>query len=485
MDPPWRRVWLFILFNLLSVGLNGQSVTFRTNNASLEQAFAWARYKALSFAHSGKDPVGPWYEAALPNRDAFCMRDVAHQSIGAEILGLGKHNENMYRKFAGNITPEKDYCSFWEINRLNKPASVDYENDKDFWYNLPANFDILYNAWRLYQWTGNRVYLDDPSLKNFYAVTLNQYVDHWDIGATEVATRNRSIHTEGAKRFGAKRGIPTYNEGGRGETRLGIDLTAAQIAACNAYGQMLSLGGQAKEAELIGEQEERERKFLEDFWWDPLRQQFRSIQYADRSFDYFMVGTNQSYLHYLLYFNVLEDSDGARRLTDLYRDNHKNLIVELKSYLPTHFYEHGYTTLANELIIELCSPSNPRRDYPEVSFTVIEHITRGLLGVEPDAAGGKVSTLSRLQSPDDWVDMSNIPVLGRRITVSHNGKVASSVTNQSNMPIGWQACFYGLYPVIYIDGRPKPSTQIRRDGQEVSFVTVAVPAGAHRTASIK
>jgi len=31
--------------------------------------------------------VGYWYEAALPGREAFCMRDVSHQSIGAETLG--------------------------------------------------------------------------------------------------------------------------------------------------------------------------------------------------------------------------------------------------------------------------------------------------------------------------------------------------------------------------------------------------------------
>ncbi|MFA6126609.1 MAG: hypothetical protein WC699_04845 [Bacteroidales bacterium] len=33
------------------------------------------------------DPVGPWYEAAEPGREAFCMRDVSHQSMGAHALG--------------------------------------------------------------------------------------------------------------------------------------------------------------------------------------------------------------------------------------------------------------------------------------------------------------------------------------------------------------------------------------------------------------
>jgi len=88
------------------------NLTFHCSDESLNQAFQWAKSKALSFAHDSSDPVGPWYEAALPNREAFCMRDVSHQALGAEILGLGKHNFNMFLKFAQNISEEKDYCSY-------------------------------------------------------------------------------------------------------------------------------------------------------------------------------------------------------------------------------------------------------------------------------------------------------------------------------------------------------------------------------------
>src|SRR5579884_1225197 len=50
-----------------------------TSDTKLEAAFAWARHQALAYAFDG-DPVGKWYEAALPGRQAFCMRDVSHQS---------------------------------------------------------------------------------------------------------------------------------------------------------------------------------------------------------------------------------------------------------------------------------------------------------------------------------------------------------------------------------------------------------------------
>ena len=82
----------------------GKELSFESSDKNLELAFRWGQKMALSYAHHGDDPVGCWYEAALPHRNAFCMRDAAHQSIGAEILGLSKHNYNMMSKFAANIS---------------------------------------------------------------------------------------------------------------------------------------------------------------------------------------------------------------------------------------------------------------------------------------------------------------------------------------------------------------------------------------------
>ena len=56
----------------------------------------------MNYAYDG-DPVGLWYEAALPGRRAFCMRDVSHQVAGAQALGLSSYTHNMLRHFAENI----------------------------------------------------------------------------------------------------------------------------------------------------------------------------------------------------------------------------------------------------------------------------------------------------------------------------------------------------------------------------------------------
>ena len=284
---------------------------FDSANEKLVQAFNWAKNKALSYAHDNSDPVGFWYEAALPNREAFCMRDVSHQAIGAELLGLSKHNYNMFLKFAQNISKEKDYCTYWEINRYNKPAPVDYENDKDFWYNLPSNFDITFSANRLYKWTGNMEYLESPDLKKFYELSLNEYIDHWDLSSEKIVGRNRSLHSNQnniISRFGNKRGIPTYNEGGRGETLIGIDMTASIISAYKAYSEMLMVRGEIAKSKKYNEKAEREQEFLDEFWWDNEKKEYRSILYEDESFDYFMVGSNQAFLHYLLYFEAISEN---------------------------------------------------------------------------------------------------------------------------------------------------------------------------------
>lgn len=460
-------------------------ISFNSSNKKLEQAFTWAKDKALSYAHDGTDPVGLWYEAALPNREAFCMRDVSHQAIGAELLGLGEHNFNMFLKFAQNISVELDYCSYWEINRYNVPAPVDYENGQDFWYNLPANFDVTYTAYRLYNWTGNKAYLKNRDFQNFYHLSMNEYVDHWDLGHAEVLTRNRKLHEEKGEnmRFKGKRGIPTYNEGGRGETILGIDMTASLIAAYNAYAVILRLNGDLDKSTLYKTKAEEEQKFLNDFWWDPEQNSFRSIWYEDGTFDNFMVDNNQAFLHYLLYFDALQNPDKVKAVANGYVENYDKLIVELKSYLPIIFYENGQTALANQMIIDLCAPENQRRDYPENSFTIIEHLTRGLMGIDTDAESNTFSTFSRLESQKDWGQMKNIPILSNKISITHEGNSKTMVTNQKGPSIQWTAKIPGRHEYLYVNNNKVKCMRTEKNGSVISYCRVTLATGEQSVVS--
>lgn len=460
---------------------------FDSSNQKLTEAFYWAKDKALSYAHDDSDPVGYWYEAALPDREAFCMRDVSHQAIGAEILGLGKHNYNMFLKFAQNINREKDYCTYWEINRYNKPAPVDYENDDDFWYNLPANFDVVQSAYRLYQWTGNEDYLKNRDLNAFYHLSLNEYVDHWDLEKDKILVRNRSMHlkdTPDNSRFGTNRGIPTYNEGGRGETRLGIDLPASMIAAYKAYAELLKLNGKLLESKTYTEKAQRAQEFLDSFWWDPEKREYRSIAYADGTYDYFWVGEQQAFLHYLFYFDAISDDAKIMKIVEDYEANFNRLIVELKSYLPIIFYENGKSKIADQMIIDLCSPENQRRDYPENSFTVIEHITRGLMGINVDAPSNTFSTVSRMADGAAWAEMKHIPLLSNQIGVKHFGRSKTTAINESGGSINWTAKIPGIHSYLYIDGRKTACKKVGTGRQPYSYLTLTLKEGDSATVSI-
>ncbi|MFY8037627.1 MAG: hypothetical protein ACOVMQ_10700 [Cyclobacteriaceae bacterium] len=483
LSAAWRTYSLSA-YLLICMYTHAQAqVTFESSNVRLDSAFAWAKMKALSFAHDGGDPVGYWYEAALPQREAFCMRDVSHQAIGAALLRLNQHNLNMFKKFAENISAEKDYCSYWEINRYNQPAPIDYENDSDFWYNLPANFDVVYNAWRLYQWTGDKNYLQHTAFQKFYALSMDNYVDHWHLGNDQVMQRTRQLHSSNAQRFGANRGIPTYNEGGRGETKLGIDLTAALIAAYRAYAEILKLNGEPEKATTYRNKANREKKFLNEFWWDKAKQEYRSVQYTDQSFDYFMVGKDQAFLHYLLYFDVIENPSYVSQLMEQYRKNYPQLIVELKSYLPILFYENGYSQLATQMIIDLCAPTNTRRDYPENSFTIIEHVTRGLMGVEADVTSNTVTTLSRVEA-GDWAELKMFPVFSNTVSVKHRGTNATTFTSESGGTLTWRAGMPGHHNYLFVNGVKQKCDSGIDHGRPYALIDVAVKPGETMQVSV-
>jgi len=454
--------------------ISGELV-FDSSHKELNKAFSWAKNKALSYAHDDSDPVGYWYQASKPDNEAFCIRDVSHQAIGAEILGLGKHNYNMFLKFAQNISKERDYCTYWEINKNNKPATVDYENDQDFWYHLPANFDLTYSAYRLYKWTGNKDYLDHPDLINFYELSLNEYLDHWQLGSDKALERNRALHSlqnPEKSRFGNKKGIPSYNEGGHGETKLGIDMTASLVAAYKAYSEMLSLRGKSNLSLKYEERAQKEQEFLDQFWYDTEKQEYRSVLYEDGSFDYFMVGQNLAFLHYLFYFDTIKDTSKIRNLVGKYEANFDKLMVESKSYLPIIFYENNRSAIANEMIIYLCSVQNARRAYPENTFTVIEHLTRGLMGIDIAANNNGFVSLSRLENDEEWAEMSNIPVRSNRIGIKHFGRTKTIAHNINGATIKWSAKIPGVHESLFVNGKETSCNTVTDGLQPYSYLTI-------------
>ncbi len=141
-----------------------------TSDAELNLSFQRAKQRALSCVYSG-DPVGEWY-ATRPDAgsNVFGMRNVAHQSAGASVLGLHRHTLNMLRCFARSVSRGRDWCGYWVVTKDGFAAPSSYTSDSDFGYCLPANFDILRACYRQFLWRGDPPIWSADFL-NFYDVT--------------------------------------------------------------------------------------------------------------------------------------------------------------------------------------------------------------------------------------------------------------------------------------------------------------------------
>ena len=63
-------------------------IEFASSDEKLVKGFRWAKSQALAYARKDGS-IGPWYEASLPGRNAFCMRDVSHRARERSSWGWG------------------------------------------------------------------------------------------------------------------------------------------------------------------------------------------------------------------------------------------------------------------------------------------------------------------------------------------------------------------------------------------------------------
>lgn len=454
------------------------NLALRSSDARLVQAFTWAKQQAMAYVFDD-DPVGPWYEAALPGRQAFCMRDVSHQAAGAQALGLSKYTHNMLHRFAENISESKDWCSYWEINRENLPAPVDYKSDTEFWYNLPANFDVLDTCYRMYLWTGDRTYLDDPVFLNFYARSIADYVARWDLGLDRVM--EREVEIKGPPYW---RGDPTYEEGNT-DVAVGIDLLAAQYAAYRAFAAIQAIRGDLKRFDTYEERAAGVKALVNTAWWDSAGSYFHAFLNKNHSFRG-RAGAD------LLYWDVAEDGPKVEGALQALRQSVKTEAedaVEGKSHYAEILYRYGVSEDAYSEAMDLTRRGRVRREYPEVSYSVIGAIANGLMGINvkpasklEDVAHGQrfeivVRTLPQLTARTRWAELRNVPVQNSIISVRHQGVRRTSLTNNGTTALTWEAAFPGSFETLIVNGRPLEAHSETEHSRRISWVRVPVCAG--------
>ncbi len=458
---------------LLTAAAAHPAINFTSNDSALNSTFEWARDMAMSYVHDGSDPVGLWYEAALPGRESFCIRDLSHQAIAGHLLGLAAHNRNMTGRIAANISDNRDWCSFWETDRLDRPTPCDYKNDKEFWYNLPANFDLMRACHELYEWTGDKDYLKSPEYLEFYRRTAHDYVDRWNLHHDSIMGRQRIMNTRRGLDFYTCRGLPSYAENFSGIT-VAIDLIGAARKGYEAYAEICRLNGDSKEAAYAADMADGYKSVTEDTWWDDSLKRYNTYYKEDGSFH------RGEGIPYMLLIKAIDCPErAAAAVADVLS---RDWNVENLSAFPYFLYRLGYGAKARELLTSL--PSVKRADYPEVSYGAIEGIFRGLMGIEASASRQSVTTCHRSDNPDATSTATSVPVAGGTIDVAHKGNTSSTLTNNTDRKITWEAAFAGSHDALYHNGK-KLKTSSRHDpaGTCVTYATIKVSPGKSATIS--
>jgi len=398
-------------------------VQFHSSDPEMNRRFDWAQRQAMAYVRDDA-PAGPVYEAALPGREAFCMRDVSHHADGAHAMGLMPHNYNMLRRFACGISESKSYCSFWEIMFDGRPCPVDYADDMDFWYNLPANYDVMDACLRMFRWTGDTRYLREDCFRQFYRMTMREYTARWDRDKDGVID---SLASDG------KRGVGSYDESTRQAGYLvAADTLACQYAGCRAYAEILKLSGDAAEASAFSKKAEDLAKWYEDRWWSEEQKAFAAVWFGGNRFGFEFMGTNAIFP---LYFHMV--SDGRKRMSQLeYVLSNKAWGVEDSSYRPEVLWRHGLDSHARAAWLAMTDPGLSRREYPEVSFTAVGALVTGLMGISPDAAISRVVTRSALHD-GEWAQLEGLPLWGGDISLLHDGGTRSTIANHTGRALLW------------------------------------------------
>ena len=423
-------------------------LSFTSSDPVLAAGFAWAKDMALSYARHGEDPVGLWYDAALPGREAFCIRDASHQRAGAAVLGLQGHTYNIFRKFAESIHGDRDYCMFWEIDKYDRPAPVDYASDRDFWYNLPANFDLIQACRAEALWTGDRRYLEEPCFKQLAALSFGEYIARWDRDGDGIPDH---LPSDG------RRGIASYNEAGK-SPRVAGDMPGAMFAAYRAAG-------------LKEEARKLQQNYLNE-WYDAKRGRFYGAR--DRRGRFVEKYCREG--NFLpIYFGLLDGTPHLRGALEEVR-SHGPANVEAKTYFPQLYYGRGFEADGLRELRELCNPRLKRREYPEVSFAIAGALVNQYLGLtvpEP----GLLQTLSGVPEGDS-ATAEGVPVLGTEVSPRQEGQRGTALKLEGGQAVRWRACFPGEYGTIHCNGESRPALHARdAAGRRVSFIELDLPAG--------
>lgn len=441
----------------------------------LTQSFAWAKSQALAYSRPGSKTMGSWYEAALPGRNAFCMRDVSHQTEGAAALGLYTANRNVLGLFAQSVAESRDWAAYWEIDGEGHPSSADYISDNDFWFNLPANFDVLDASVRMWRWTGDDSYRNDPAFQRFFRTTMSDYIQAWQLASGKILNRPRIANQRQAKgRFVQSRGIPSYTEGAK-DFIFGTDLLAAEYRAIRSFNDIANANDKAL-AQKMQPEADAIQSLLERIGWSEQGHHYFGTIHKDRTGS----GSGDTMV---LYFSAAKDTSHIRGALDYVSSPTywKQINIEEESYVPLTLFRYGRNEAAYQILADISSPQKNRREYPEVSYAVIEAIVSGVMSLSPGPMGGDydISTFPRLPTDHDQATLTGVSIRQNQLDITQTGTSSTRLKNASGPTLRWRAAFPGNLHHLSVDGKSISAKQsTTAEGLAISWTEITVVPGA-------
>ncbi len=473
------RILCLVIFSVAASARGATSeLSLSSSSQYLVDAFNWNKAKALSWVRTGVKPgYIPCYWAGYNYREAFYVRDIAHQCEGAALLGLSNENFSMWRAFAGTATESRQWFCLWALDFYGRTYAVDYKNDTKFVREIPAPLELVDKAYACYRWSADPRWLTDPVLTQFYRTTMNDFIARHDDNGDGIAEGHFVDIFDGP--------CGSYCEQSAGGYGVGGDNIAITWSAYNAYAKLLRSMGKGSEAGAYEAKAAAVKQSYDRDWWNAAGNNY----YAGRT-----IGLKGWITNFDQYSKETYDFQATKGLAqpgtkanamldkihENYLANRKHYNFESFTYFPEAFYNYGMNERGWHWLKCIM---DSHYQYPEISYTAVGFVASGLMGIEPDAPHHRIATLGRLTGEVDWVQLDHIPLGNHDVLVRHeNANRKTTVRNNSGTEkLIWEARFPGSHSILLVDGVAQKANRQFRNGVEVSSVEVVVEAAQQKT----
>jgi hypothetical protein len=282
------------------------------------------------------------------------------------------------------------------------------------------------------------------------------------------------------KKFQRARGIPGYDERNP-DYVLSAELLASMYAGYLAYAHIQEIRRNEELAQTYFKKALEVKNLVNNVWWNGEEQ-------------YFYKFLNKNY--------KLEGRCGLCLLNRDVVDDELKIKSALKDALKEEpmlanqirvaqvLFKYGEADGAISRMLDVALGSTSRREYPEVSFTWIEALVTGLMGVSigfesPILSSVKgdwvetiIKTLPGLGAKIDWAELRNLPIRANKISIRHEGIQKTVFINQSGPALIWQATFPGSFETLLVNDVPVKTVQVEKKPLNKITTSIQIVVGA-------